>query len=235
PDSREVHDHLLRLDRWLGVFLDSLRAIAPGDVIVAVTSDHGVQSYPERERSLGRPGGRLATRAWLARQQDSLVARWGTDFGLRFDSGLLLADLSALRARGVDTDAFNDRMAAAMRGMEGVAAAWTPRSLAAAQVTDSAAGYWRRNLPPSLEWAVALQARPGWVWFERPDDADHGTSNLADRRVPVIFWGAGVTPARCTAVVRTVDIGPTLAQAVDVSPTEPVDGRALPLDRCVTR
>ena len=235
PDSREVHDHLLRLDRWLGVFLDSLRTLAPGDVVVAVTSDHGVQPYPERERSLGRPGGRLATRAWLVRQRDSLVARWGTDFGLRFDTGLLLADLSALRARGVDVDAFTDRMAAAMRGMEGVAAAWTPRTLAAAQVTDSAAGYWRRTLPPTLEWAVALQARPGWVWFESPNDADHGTSSLADRRVPVIFWGAGVTPARCTAVVRTVDIGPTLAQAVDVSPTEPVDGRALPLDRCVPR
>src|SRR3954467_2034045 len=48
PDSREMHDHILRLDRYLGAFLDSLfRLRKQGDVVVALTADHGMTPYPE--------------------------------------------------------------------------------------------------------------------------------------------------------------------------------------------
>ena len=42
PDSREIHDHLLRLDLWLGTFLDSLRTQVGGRPILrARSADHG--------------------------------------------------------------------------------------------------------------------------------------------------------------------------------------------------
>ena len=48
PDSREMHDHLLRLDKWLGIFLDSLATMVPANrIVLALTSDHGVTSFPE--------------------------------------------------------------------------------------------------------------------------------------------------------------------------------------------
>jgi predicted AlkP superfamily pyrophosphatase or phosphodiesterase len=48
PDSREVHDAVLRLDRYVGAFIDSLYALrGAGRVIVALTSDHGVTAVPE--------------------------------------------------------------------------------------------------------------------------------------------------------------------------------------------
>lgn len=48
PGSREVHDHMLNLDRWLGQFLDSLGRTVPLDqVVISLTADHGVTEYPE--------------------------------------------------------------------------------------------------------------------------------------------------------------------------------------------
>ncbi|HTD82802.1 MAG TPA: alkaline phosphatase family protein, partial [Gemmatimonadaceae bacterium] len=48
PDSRELHDQILRLDRSLGVFLDSLfRMRKQKDVVIALTADHGLTPYPE--------------------------------------------------------------------------------------------------------------------------------------------------------------------------------------------
>ena len=48
PDSKELHDQILRLDRWLGDFLDSLATLVPSDrTVFALTSDHGVRSIPE--------------------------------------------------------------------------------------------------------------------------------------------------------------------------------------------
>ncbi len=232
PDSREVHDHLLRLDRWLGRFLDSLATLAPGGVVLALTSDHGVQRWPESERARGRDAGRASVGAWVAGVRDSLEARWGTGFGVRFEDGLLLADLAALRARGVDADAFAARLAAGLRTRPGVAAAWTPRELAALPPDHEAAGLWRRNLPVDLQWAVVAVVREGWQWAESAGSTDHGSTALADRTVPIIFWGAGVRARRCDAIVRTVDIAPTLAALLRIQPTEPLDGVPLPLDRC---
>ena len=48
PDSREMHDHLLRLDRWLGEFIESLGTIVPRQrMLIVLTSDHGMTSFPE--------------------------------------------------------------------------------------------------------------------------------------------------------------------------------------------
>ena len=48
PDSREIHDHLVRLDRWLGRFLDSLDVLVPRErTIFALSSDHATPSIPE--------------------------------------------------------------------------------------------------------------------------------------------------------------------------------------------
>ena len=50
PDSREVHDQHLRLDRWLGAFLDSLYRLRDSSrVLIALTSDHGVAPIPDDE------------------------------------------------------------------------------------------------------------------------------------------------------------------------------------------
>src|SRR3954465_9398308 len=48
PDSREMHDQILRLDRSLGAFFDSLFKVRnQNDVVIALTADHGMQPYPE--------------------------------------------------------------------------------------------------------------------------------------------------------------------------------------------
>jgi predicted AlkP superfamily pyrophosphatase or phosphodiesterase len=48
PDSRELHDQIVRLDKYLGMFIDSLYKIRDSTRIVfALTADHGVAPYPE--------------------------------------------------------------------------------------------------------------------------------------------------------------------------------------------
>src|SRR5216117_2117493 len=52
PDSREIHDQVLRLDRYLSWFLKRVTdRVGRDNVIVALTADHGVTSFPERTRA----------------------------------------------------------------------------------------------------------------------------------------------------------------------------------------
>src|SRR5438552_1128735 len=54
PDSREIHDQVLRLDRSLGLFLQQLFVrYGSGNVLIVLTADHGVTPFPERSRAEG--------------------------------------------------------------------------------------------------------------------------------------------------------------------------------------
>jgi arylsulfatase A-like enzyme len=148
---------------------------------------------------------------------------------VRVTTGMIYGDAALLRARGMDVDSLSRALAEAAERLPGVERVYTPASLALA--TDEAAERWRRQFPADFDWFIAADPEPGWVWYTGTG-ADHESSALDDRRVPILFWGPGVPAARCGAVVPVVDIGPTLAAWLGIIPTERLDGQPLPLDRC---
>jgi predicted AlkP superfamily pyrophosphatase or phosphodiesterase len=228
PDSRELHDHILRLDRWLGVFLDSLDRVSPRErTIIVVTADHGVSPMPEKIVSEGKPGGRINLKPYADSVSKKLQALWATDFGLIFDNGLLMCDAAALRIRGIPIDSLADALAAHVRTVTGIRRVFTPRTLAAAAANDRDAVLWRHSIPPNLDWLFAAAVHPGWVFSDKPE-AQHGTLNLENRRVPILVIAPGLKPRRDERVVRTVDIAPTLAALLGIQPMEPLDGHPLP-------
>ena len=228
PDSREIHDQLLRVDHWLGWFFDSLAARVPRDrMVVALTGDHGVTSIPEYTVAVRhRPAGRVSLDDVARRVDVALAARYRVDFNVRFSGGLLFADVPALRARGMNVDSLADAIASEVRRRTGIAHAYTPRSLRSA--SDAAAVRWRRTLPADFPWLVCAAVSPDWVWSNGKSlGADHGQMNAADLNVPIVFMGPGIAPRRIDRPVRTVDIAPTLAAYLGLEPSEALDGVVL--------
>ena len=224
PDSREQHDQVVRLDRWVGWFLDSLGATVPPErTILALSADHGVAPMAERS---GASGGRVSLDSVVRPFRRAIAAAHGGRMGVGFESGLLSADVSALRERGVDTDRLSDSLAQVIAGRPRIAKVYTPRSLAQAPASDPHARRWRRHLPRDHEWLVAVVPRDGWVWGGA-GEAHHGTMQADNVTVPIIIAGPGVRRGIYPRPVRTTDIGPTLAAMLGVRPAEPTDGRPL--------
>jgi predicted AlkP superfamily pyrophosphatase or phosphodiesterase len=221
PGSRELHDHLLRLDRWLGKFLDSLGVLVPADsTLIVLTADHGVQPLP-------RPARRISLGDLASAAGTELSRRYRMDFNLVFDSGLLSADTTAMSARGLNVDSVAAAVATAAR-RPGVLRVYTPKTLGAAPDSDREASLWRNQLPPGFGWLLLAAIEPGYVW-SAPDRtaAEHGSTAELDVTVPVAFMGKGIRGARITRPVRTVDIAPTLAVLLGLAPTERLDGQVL--------
>ena len=230
PDSRELHDMLLRLDGYLGWFLDSLATMVPPErTLFVLASDHGTQAMPEQVHAgNGLSPGRAWPKPTVNAVAGELTRRWQTDFGIRFDYGVVTGDVAALRARGVNTDSLSRSLAASLMALPGIYRVYTPRSLAAAPRSDVLAERWRHSLPADFGWLVAAVPQRGTTWDSWTTGANHGTPWQLDVEIPIVFWGAGVAPRTVNRPVRSVDIAPTLARLLGVRPTEPTDGVALP-------
>jgi predicted AlkP superfamily pyrophosphatase or phosphodiesterase len=237
PDSREIHDQVLRLDRYLGRFLHQLfLRYGKGNVVVVLTADHGVTPLPERSRALGRPGAVRVIPDTIVRDVNAgldaqVGAAGGGDGGdwIAFESGMLFVrDRASLSSRGVNVDSVIADVAARLSALKGVARVDRPSDLALRDTTDAVVRRWRHTLPPHAGVELVATLEPYSTWsYEGGPVAMHGQPNEFDTRVPIILWGRGIRPGRYHNRANTVDIAPTLARLLGLTPAEPVDGRVL--------
>jgi predicted AlkP superfamily pyrophosphatase or phosphodiesterase len=230
PDSREIHDQVLRLDAYLGEFLDSLYRIRDSSrVVIALTADHGVQPYPELHFAGQNTALRVNAEPVLTQTRRGLAARGlDTALAIDFEYGMVFADSMAFKRANVSLDSVLRSMAAAFREVPGVARVDRVRDLAKADtVRDAIARRWIHAIPPSLPVVLLVTPKP-FVYWQGVNYATHGSPNDADARVPILFYGPGFARGvRRTRTVRVVDMAPTLARRIGVTPAERLDGVVL--------
>ena len=233
PDSREIHDQVLRLDRYLGWFLKRvLDRVGRDNVVVVLTADHGVTPFPERTRA--QPGAQayrvnLDTLVTGVNRELDRTLSGGTREWLGFDSGMLfLQDNGRFAATGVKTDSILDAVAARMRAVAGVGRVDRVADLARADTaSDPVARRWLHHLPADAGVVLVVTLQPGSVWRSEPPIAMHGQPSEDDAHVPLIFWGRAVKRGIYRGRVNTVDIAPTLGRVLGVPPLSLIDGRVL--------
>jgi predicted AlkP superfamily pyrophosphatase or phosphodiesterase len=233
PDSRELHDQIVRLDRYLGAFLDSLYAIRDSSrVIVALTADHGVTSFVELAAARGNAEAQHVDLTGIAHGFRLDLAERGVDTTatptpFRWDEAMLVIDRPTLARHGIDPDSLVAAFAAAVRENPGVARVQTMRDLAAADtVNDAVSRRWVHAIPRDLPIELVVTLKPGNTWSTAAY-AEHGQPSDDDAHVPILFYGAPFRPGRYGGFTRVTDIAPTLAAVLGVRPTEPLDGHVL--------
>lgn len=230
PDSREQHDNILRLDRALGVFIDSLYRLRDSSSIVfALTADHGVTPYPElvakRTNRPVLPKYDLVTA--LATFRATLRAA-GVDTGaVTIDGGIVSVNRQAFTQAGVDAKRLLERFADAVRRSPSIARVDRVRDLAQRDtVRDVIARRWMHMLPADSPAEYVITPREG-AYGVQSTYAEHGHPFDADAKVPVIFYGPWFRAARFPERAFVVDMAPTLAHVIGVPPTERLDGKVL--------
>lgn len=241
PESHELVDYYVRLDRRLGDFMRRLDAEYPGEYMLVLTSDHGVASLPEVATARGESAERVlaadfeaAVAATLAAVSADLATPATVEgqvpakVGFTAFNEAIWLDLTHLPAT-VDPPAFRAAAAAALRQLPFVDEAYTYDDLASDR-RDAARPLLERyrlgfvaDRTPDLQ----LQGPPGWLVNNRPRGTSHGSPHDYDTRVPIVFYGAGVRAGRRFEPASTVDIAPTIAELLRVAPPPGIDGHSL--------
>ncbi|MFN2398596.1 MAG: alkaline phosphatase family protein [Gemmatimonadaceae bacterium] len=231
PDSKEIHDQILRLDRMLGAFLDSLFVLrSPDKVVVALTADHGVAPFPAVHNAR-KGGGGSARPVSLApvvlALRRSLVERGVDSTAVSFEDAILFVDRAKLVRAKVSADSLVRAFAAEVRKVPGVQRVDSRQSLSRVDTArDAVARRWYNALTPDLPAELVVTLAPFNFW-EAVGYAQHGSPHDYDSNVPVIFFGRPFRAGRFQTFARVVDMAPTLAWVTATTPYERLDGHVL--------
>lgn len=236
PQSLEVRDYYLRLDRQLGIFLDTLDArIGKGNYVFALTSDHGVCPLPELAVNQGMPTARRLMskdfRDDVARALQAEFPECGRAESLLVRAGYgFVIDSSLARASGLAPDDAIRRASSALERLNYVADVFTHSQLSADTVDNRPfAELFRNSFYAPRQPDLLINFEEGVFLTSSRTGTTHGSPYHYDTDVPIVFYGAGVAPGVHDEPVLTVDIAPTMAALLHVQPEAGVDGTVLPV------
>ena len=231
PDSREVHDHLLRLDRYLGQFLDALFKMRDSTrIIFAMTGDHGVTPFPGVTLYDDNKSAKVVSLDSVAQGMAERMKTAGLEPAKAFswEDGVLVVDPAYLRAARLNTDSLVEAFAASARRVPGVWRVDRMRDLAGADsIHDAITRRWLHMFDPARTNVQLVVTLEKWSVWSLGNIAMHGSPHDNDANVPMIFMGAPFTRGVFADTVRVVDMAPTLAQVLGLKPSEKLDGRVL--------
>jgi predicted AlkP superfamily pyrophosphatase or phosphodiesterase len=230
-DSREMHDNVLRLDRNLGAFIDSLFKLRDSSRIAfALTADHGVPTIPELVPRSVKPTPVRVNPADLDTSLRAMITAAKLDTNLvALDHQIVLVnrDLAAVTDRARALDNALSLFAVRARLLAGVARVDRFQDLLRGDtINDAITRRWVHQFPATSNVELVITLTPFSI-FSEGSVASHGSPYDYDTHVPLIFAGPWFASGRYGEFVRTVDLAPTLAEIVGVKPSEKLDGVVL--------
>ena len=230
PDSREQHDNVLRLDRALGTFIDSLYKLRDSSTIAfALTADHGVTPYPELvAQRAHRPAPPRYDLAPAVVGLRAALRRFRVDTtAVTLDGPIVYVDRVAFAQANVDPEPILRRFVDVVRIMPGIDRVDRVRDLAGRDtVRNAVTRRWLHMIPPDSPVEYVITPREG-AYAAGATIAEHGQPYDDDAHVPVIFYGPWFRAGRFAGRALVADMAPTLAHVIGVPPTERLDGRVL--------
>jgi predicted AlkP superfamily pyrophosphatase or phosphodiesterase len=226
PRSREIEDHLLRLDGLLGALITRLDAAVGRDrYVLALTSDHGVAPIPAALPHAGR----VLVEEVREAIEEHLVDEWGSRQGSYVDA---VSTNHVYFAPGV-LDQLKRELGAlhgverVMTGIPGISRVFLPDEL-----SDASADPVNRALAlgyvPGRGGDMLFTHKEGWIVTLRTatQATSHGSAYAYDRDVPVVLFGTGIKSGRFQQSLTPADIAPTLAHVAGVTLPK-AEGRVL--------
>lgn len=228
PDSQEIHEMILALDKTVGDLLDAAeKQVGAANLVVVLSADHGVASIPEENMKKNLPGGRTDSRAERAAVEEALKSRFGAgSYIASFSETAIYFTADPVPGKKSDSAEMQRVAAAAMRTQPHVMRVYTRSGLENGIAGDVIDLRIRNGFHPERSPDVMIVHDPNWQ--AGSSSANHGSPFTYDTHVPVIFMAPGrVRPGQYYAAIGIQDIAPTLAQILGTAAPSGSVGRIL--------
>ena len=233
PESLEVEDNLLQLDRSLADFFTFIdEKVGMENTVVVLSGDHGIPQIPEQRIDDQWPVGRVNGPLIKKKINESFQEAHGVeeDVVVEMIGPYVYLDEPMLAEMGLDLEAVEEISAKIALEVEGVRLALTRSAIAKGQLPDTELmDLVERSFYRSRFGNLFLIHEPFWLFGGGgySTGTSHGSPYSYDRYVPVLFAGGGVPKGRVTRAVGPEDIAPTLAALLNIMAPSGSTGQVL--------
>jgi predicted AlkP superfamily pyrophosphatase or phosphodiesterase len=238
PYSAESQATLANIDQLLlNLFNDLDERVGAGEYLVVLSADHGVGDLPEWRQASGesqcpattgriKPSQLMESLYWHVFWQHTFPYAW-SDALVKFSNGQFYINEKFISEHGLDYGEIESDLRNELAGIDVIKHVWTRDQLYNSQTEE--ARLLRNSLVADRSGDLFLQTYPDCIARTDGTGTTHGSLYSYDRDIPLIFSGFGVTAGVVNGPASSVDIAPTLANLLGLTPPINLDGRVLTL------
>jgi predicted AlkP superfamily pyrophosphatase or phosphodiesterase len=227
PDSKEAADVLFRLDTLLAQLFELIEEqVGLDKTLVVLTSDHGVQPYPElSNQSRGRSSRRAhgVDIACVQAAGKTIEEKLGVD---ELWLAPLVLNQETLRVKRIARTKVDAVVRETLEDCPAIQKVWTRDDLlfGGDGTPGPFRGLYRRSVSGGRGADYYIQHPEGFL-KHYPNGTGHGSPYRYDRQVPVFVMAPKVKKGRLHEPVHMVDLAPTIASLIGVDIPRFVEGR----------
>ena len=230
PFSQEVMDACLKLDRYLGTFINRVDDIVGLDnVLFVLTADHGGLPLPEYVVEKGGIGGRINDSHFKEALQwvdEEFEERLGNKFYHREGANFFL-DKNKMKTENISVDTVYNIVSQYLLNVEGIEKMIIKDSILASNSSDKMTKRLKNMINIHKTPEIFPIVTPGYL-FRSPHGTSHGSPYDYDTHVPLIFSRTQFRSKTQDVYQATVNIAPTIAKYLGVEIPSYCDG--VPID-----
>jgi predicted AlkP superfamily pyrophosphatase or phosphodiesterase len=215
PNSVEVEDNYLRMDRELAAFFRFLdEKVGKGQYLCFLTADHAVAHVPAFLEANRIPAKTLPYS--LSTIEQSLTARFGIrDLVLSADNYQIYLDYRKVDSAGLDRSAFRKAAVDALNRDPDILLAFDCSDISAANLPSAVRERFLQGYHTKRGGDIQLVLKPHYFFGGRTGTT-HGSWYPYDSHIPLLWMGWGVKPGHTHRETYMTDIAPTLAALLKV-------------------
>ena len=212
PQSIEVEDNYLRLDRELAQFFEHLdKEYGEGEYLVFLTADHGVADVVNYMKSENVPAGSLITRAILAELRDFTNQRYGEgDWILSYSNEQIFLNRELAASKALDLTKMQLEVADFLLKFDGIKETYIASDMKRVEYNFGRKKLLQMGFNHKASGDVMYIMEPAWL-SNASTGTTHGSGFKYDTHVPIVFYGWGIKPGQSARYAAISDIAPTLA------------------------
>jgi len=217
PNSVEIEDTYLRLDRDLGEFFEFLDAeVGVGNYTLFLTADHAAVEVPAYLQSLKIPAHYLDTKKFRDFVLSVTKKYFNSEKLIENVSNYqIFLNKSAIETAGFEVKKVADKLAEEVVNFDGIYKAITAEAL---QKTDFDGGILEKlqnGYNQKFSGDVLMIPYPNTLISKRTGTS-HGSGNSYDTHIPMIFYGNGIKQGSSAKKYEIIDIAPTISNLLQI-------------------
>lgn len=217
PNSIEVEDTYLRLDRELAFFFQYLDLkVGKGNYLVFLTADHGAANSIKFMQAHGLPSNVLPVRTIITKLNELLTARYGVE-GLVLSGGNYHVNYNntKIEQSRLNFDSIKKVTIDFLQRQPGIQQALDISQIGQAPVAEPIKSMIINGYNPKRTGAIMIIPESGW--FEGSEKGTtHGSWNPYDTHLPLLFMGWNIKHGSSNTVVHMTDIAPTVSALLHI-------------------